>query len=176
MRLTRDNLIGLGVLAVVIAGYFLLIYRSQSVALADVRDRTAQAKRQLQDDQLRAQRVPLMVREIQAMRERYNQEWDRRLPQRKELAGFLRDVASNLAQEQLSNEIIQPGNPTRSPLYNCLPIKMKFEGGFLALAGFLKRVDAMARLTRVEQLKIDSSGKDGKLMVEVGMNIYFTEQ
>ena len=176
MRLSRDNVIGLCVLAAMAAGYFLSVYRAQSAALGDVCEHTARTKRWLEDKNIQAARVPPMVRQIQRMKRRYNTDWDRRLPQRKELADFLREIAANLAQEQLSNEIIRPGDPTRGTLYNCLPITMKFEGDFLALAGFLRRVDGMARLTRVEYLKIGPGPKAGRLLIEVGMNIYFTEQ
>ena len=176
MSFSRDNLIALGVLVAITAGYFLVVHRAQSATLGEVRDRAAQAKRRLEEDRLRASRVPAMVREIEAMKRRYNKDWDRRLPQRQELADFLREIASNLAQERLFNEIIQPGNPTRGPLYNCLPIKMKFEGDFLSLAGFLRRVDGMTRLTRVENLKIVPGADGRKLLIELGMNIYFAEQ
>jgi Tfp pilus assembly protein PilO len=120
--------------------------------------------------------MPPMIRQIESMKRRYNKDWDRRLPERKELAGFLREIASNLAQEDLSNEMIQPGNPSRSPLYNCLPITMKFEGDFLSLANFLRRVDGMTRLTRVEHLSIQRGDDHRKLPITLGMNIYFTEQ
>ena len=176
MLFSRDNLIALGVLVALTAAYFLVVYRGQSAALAEVRAETAQKTRRLDEDTRRATRLPPMVRQVEAMKQRYNKDWDRRLPQRQELADFLREIASNLAQEQLSNQIIQPGNPTRGPLYNCLPIKMKFEGDFLALTGFLKHMDGVTRLTRVEYLRIDPSVRAGKLSIELGMNIHFTEQ
>ena len=176
MSFSRDSLIVPGALLAITAGYLVVVCRAQSAALGQVRDRAAGAKRRLEADNLRASRLPPMVREIEAMKRRYNKDWDRRLPQRQELADFLREIASNLAQERLANEIIQPGNPSRGPLYDCLPIKMKFEGDFLSLAGFLKRVDEMTRLTRVENLRITPDADGRKLLIELGMNIYFTEQ
>lgn len=190
VRFSRDNLIILGILTVITITYFVVIYRAQSATMADVAARTAQTERRLKTDAMQASRVGPMLRQIKVMKQRYNKkEWDRRLPGRQELAGFLREIASNLSAARLSNRIIQPGNPFRGPLYNRLPITMKFEGDFLALAGFLKRVDEMTRLTRIEQLTIEparrsqdhrTAGRSNEepisLAIELGMNIYFTEQ
>jgi hypothetical protein len=52
---------------------------------------------------------------------------------------------------------------------------MTFEGDFLALARFLRRIDTMARLTRVEKLIIQPGARGDELSIELGMNIYFTE-
>ena len=176
MRLTKDNWIVLGVLAVVTVAYFLVVYRAQSSSLAEVRASTAQTKRDLEQSVSKAAQVPPMLRQIEAMKQRYNKDWDRRLPQRQELAGFLREISQHLSEEQLSNGTIKPGDPTRGPLYHRLPISMTFEGTFLSLARFVKRVDEMTRLTRIDRFEIEPGQGDGGLSMEVGMNIYFTEE
>jgi Tfp pilus assembly protein PilO len=175
MRLSRDNLIVLGIVMVIAGTYALVIYRSQSKSLEEARTVRAERLRQIKELEQKAALVPQMEREIEQMRQRFNKEWDRRLPKSDELAGFLRDISANLAQEQLFNQMIQPGNPTRDRLYNRFPIKMKFEGDFLALAGFLQRVDEMTRLTRIDQLVVQPSRNGQGLSMDLGMNIYFTE-
>jgi len=117
-----------------------------------------------------------MMREIEHMKQRYNSDWNRRLPASQELAGFLREISANLAEENLSRPMIAPGDPTRGSLYNVLPITMKFEGDFLSLAAFLRRVDGMTRLTRIEQLSIRPETTGSGMAIVLGMNIYFTEQ
>lgn len=175
IRPSRDSLIVLGILTVIVVTYMAVIYRWQSNALDEVRGRIAEGERLLQANGQRATRVPAMIRQVERMKQRFNKDWDRRLPQRTELAGFLHEISANLAQERLFNQMIQPGNPTRGPLYNRLPITMTFEGDFLALARFLRRVDRMARLTRVEKLIIEPGSGGNELSIELGMNIYFTE-
>jgi len=175
VRLSRDNLIVLGILAVVVLTYSLVVYRAQSKSLDAAQVEMAERQRQLEANTRQATRVPPMIRQIEKMKQRFNQDWHRRLPQRQELAGFLREISSNLAQENLSNQMIQPGNPGRGRLYNRLPITMNFEGDFLALAGFLGRVDKMTRLTRIEKLIIQPARLGDGLSVELGMNIYFTD-
>ena len=176
MRVPHDNAIVLGIVVTVTAGYLLVIHRTQSADLGEVRASTAECRRKLAADSAKADFVPSMAREIGVMKRRYNKDWDRRLPESQELAGFLREISANLSEEKLVNQIIQPGRPTRGPLYNRLPITMKFEGSFLALAGFLGRVDGMTRLTRIEELKIEPIRGSEDLAIELGMSIYFTEQ
>ena len=174
---SRDNLIVLGIMAVIATTYFTVVHRIQSASARTVSDRTLEVKRLMETELAQANRVPSMIREIEQMKRRYNeQEWGRRLPERQELSGFLRDIASGLSQEKLSNQFIQPGNPYQTPRYNCLPITLRFEGDFLSLARFLKRIDGMARLTRIEHMAISSGQAGEKLEIEMGMNIYFTEQ
>ncbi len=175
MRLSKDSLIVLGILAVLGLTYLLVVYRMQSASLDEAKTALAEQKRLLEANTQKATRLTPMVRQIAAMKQKFNKDWDRRLPQRQELAGFLREITGNLAQESLANQMIQPGNATRGRLYNRLPITMKFEGDFLALAGFLVRVDKMTRLTRIEKLSIQPAQSGEHLSVELGMNIYFTE-
>ncbi len=178
MRVNRDNLIALGVVVVVTVAYLLVVYRGQSATMGEIEARAAECRESLAADSGKAAPIPHMVREIEAMKLRYDKDWNRRLPQRQELAGFLREISENLSEAGLRNDatVIEPGKPSRGPLYNRLPISMKSEGDFLVLAGFLGRVDNMARLTRIEQLSITPKGPGEGLRIEVGMNIYYTEQ
>jgi len=175
-RILRPDAIGLTVVVVALAVYLLVIHRGQSASLNDVAARTAACRRRIEADTAKAAPVPQMARDVARMRQRYNKDWDRRLPRRQELAGFLREISAHLSEQKLANQMIQPGRPEPGPLYNRLPITMRFEGGFPALASFLQRVDAMTRLTRVEQLRIATREDDAQLAIELGMNIYFTEQ
>ncbi len=177
MFFSRDNLIVLGILAVITITYFAVVYRPQSAAADNISARTAEVKDLLESDAMQASRIPPMLREIEQMKHRYNDnDWGRRLPERQELAGFLREIASGLSHEKLTDQFIQPGNPSQNPRYSCLPITLKFEGDFMSLARFLKQIDGMTRLTRIERLMIQSDEGMKNLKVEMGMNIYFTEQ
>ena len=177
MFFSRDNLIILGILAVITTTYFAVVYRTQSAVAENISARTAEVKNLLETDAMQASRVPQMLREIERMEHRYNdKDWSRRLPERQELAGFLREITLGLSREKISIRSIQPGNPSPNQRYNYLPITLKFEGDFLALARFLKQINGMTRLTRIERLAINSGQNRENLEGEMGMNIYFTER
>jgi Tfp pilus assembly protein PilO len=176
VRISRDNTVLVCILVGLAIAYALVVFRQQSNALAALRDRVSRTAVHVEQDDAKAHRVPAMKREIEQMRQRFTKDWDRRLPQSKELSGFLREIAANLAEARLANQIIQPGSPTKGSLFNCLPITMRFEGDFLSLGSFLARVGQMTRLTRIESMNIKPDQASGNLQIEISMNIYFTEQ
>ena len=102
--------------------------------------------------------------------------FDRRLPRQKELGGFLREISGHLADEKLSNQLFEPGKPSREELYHTLPIIMRFKGSYLSLGALLQRIEKMQRLTCVQKLKIDApAGGRDEMDIELKLNIYFTE-
>ena len=173
-RMKRDNWVTLGVLAALLVGAMFILYLPQSNKLDEIRSQSASLKTQLEADAKKAAVVPAMVRWIDTMQKRYLG-FDRRMPKRKELAAFLREISSILASERLSNQLTEPGNPTREELFHTLPIIMKFQGSYLSLASLLERIDEMERLTRVQKLTIARDPKHEELNIEIQMNIYFTE-
>lgn len=173
-RIKRDNWVTLGVLAALLVGAMFILYLPQCNKLNEIRSQSASLKTQLEADAKKAAVVPAMVRWIDTMQKRYLA-FDRRMPKRKELAAFLREISSILASERLSNQLTEPGNPTREELFHTLPIIMKFQGSYLSLASLLERIDEMERLTRVQKLTIARDPKHEELNIEIQMNIYFTE-
>jgi len=173
----RDNLIMTGLLAAMAGGSTAAVFLPQHREVARLRARTVEARMKLVDDARKVAIVPQMVRQVEQMKQRYSN-FDRRLPQRKELGGFLREISGNLSQEQLSNQLIEPGQPARERLFHTLPIILRFRGSYPGLASFLVRLRGMERLTQVERLSVNNRSQDsdaGQLDVEVRMNIYFTE-
>jgi Tfp pilus assembly protein PilO len=118
-----------------------------------------------------------MVRQVEEMKTLY-QNFDRRLPGRQELGGFLREISSNLSEEGFTNKVIEPAQPARETLFHTLPIILRFRGSYPSLASFLQRLERMERLTQVQRLSVARAGSKmagDDLRIEVRMNIYFTE-
>jgi Tfp pilus assembly protein PilO len=176
---TRDSLIILGVLAVLGGTATVTVYLPQHRKLQQFRVEIVQQQNQLTENATKAAVVPEMVRQVEGLKH-YYRNFDRRLPQQKELGGFLREISTCLSEEKFANQFIEPGRPTRQELFHNLPIILRFKGSYTSLANFLKRLDRMERLTRVQKLTI--GGGDGAveaserdLNVEVLLSIYFTE-
>lgn len=178
-KVTRDNLIVAGSLLAIVTSAVVLVYMPQNGKLRDLRTQIAREKLRLIESANQTAAVPAMLRQVEAMKRSYSN-FDRRLPKRIELGGFLCEISENLVKEKLSNQLIEPRSPTRAELYHTLPIVLRFEGSYLALAGLLERLDVMERLTQVERFSIQASDKLGSkgeenLNIELLMNIYFTE-
>ncbi len=173
-KITKESLIVVGILAVIVVVAIIVVYVPQGRKLDEYRRETVAQKELLDADAQKAQVVPAMLRQVEDMKKQYRN-FDRKLPQRKELGGFLREISENLGQEKLTNQLIEPGNPTREQLFHTLPIIMKFRGSYLSLASFLQRIEKMERVTRVQKLRLSGSPKEDGLKIELQLNIYFTE-
>jgi len=172
--MAREGIIMCGVVAAMALAGFVLGYLPSARKLDRIREDTVTVKTSLESDGGKAAIVPDLLRQVEAMKGKYK-DFDRRLPRRQELGGFLREISGNLDQENLANQTIEPGKPLQEDLFFTLPIVMKFRGSYLSLARFLERIDRFERLTRVGRLAILPGGADGILDITVQMNIYFTE-
>ena len=167
------------ILAVVVAslagGFYLLAYMPQGDRLDSIRSDMARIKDAIRRDGAQAERIPVMEEQVAEFKTEFK-DFDRQLPKQQELAGFLKEISGRGIAGQIRNQAIQPGNPSSEELYDCLPIIMDFDCGFVDLVAFLQRLDGMTRLSRVESLKI-TPAKDagGDLHVAMRINIYFTE-
>ena len=162
-----------------VAGAVLFVYRGQGKRLDEFKMRITAAKAALKTQSQTIAVVPELIKHVDSMRKRYKN-FDRRLPGRQELGGFLRDISGHLADEKFSDQLIEPGSPMREELFHTLPIIMRFRGSYLTSVDFFKRIDEMERLTRIQKLKITkNSAKDDEddsmLDIELQLNIYFTE-
>lgn len=177
---TRDNLIVIGVLVGVVGAAAVFVYLPQRRRLHELRTKITGEKLRLAESSGSAATVPGMMRKVQEMKKRYSN-FDQRLPRQQELGGFLREISGNLSQEQLANQVIEPGNPVGAKLYHTLPITLRFHGPYLSMASFLKRLAAMERLTQIQRLTLRGEpgtapeGAAVPLDIEVLMNIYFTK-
>ena len=179
MRLGKDSWIVLGILAVMVAGAVLFVYRGQGKKLDEFKTRITATRAALKAQGQTVAVVPEFIKQVESMRARYKN-FDRRLPLRQELGGFLRDISAHLGDEKFSDQLIEPGSPTREDLFHTLPIIMRFKGSYLTSVDFFKRIDEMERLTRIQKLKITrkpakGDEDDSKLDIELQLNIYFTE-
>lgn len=176
MKLTRESVIMVVVLAGLVTGSVLGIYRPQSRALADVQQEIATRKAALESDSAKTAVLPDMIRRIQELKSTYG-DFDRQLPKSKELGGFLQEIASIQSKSNLAGGQIDTQNPISGPLYNTMPITMRQKGSYLALADYLRRINEMARLARVQRLIIQApyDGDPSQLDIELVMNIYFTK-
>jgi Tfp pilus assembly protein PilO len=173
-NLSRDSIVMLAVAAVMVAVAVVAVYMPQGRQLDQIKAQIAQKEASIQDDALKVAVVPAMTREAQSLETRYK-DFGRKLPHQKDLHEFLLEIDASVRHENLKNSLTEPGKPSREELFNTLPIIMKFKGDYLALGRFLRELEGMERLTRVQKLLIASDGSGGDLNIEVQLNIYFTE-
>ena len=175
-HITTDMWVTVGVLVAMISAAAVIGYMPQTDRLERIRTDIATGKLALEADAAQAAVVPEMIRQIETMKRRYTG-FDRRMPKRKELAGFLKEISGVLAAERLTILNTEPRSPKREKLFHTLPISMKLQGPYLSLANLLDQIDKMERLTRIQRLSVSKDAKNTgqDLNIELQMNIYFTE-
>jgi Tfp pilus assembly protein PilO len=172
-HLSRDNLVVLGIVVVLVATAVFGVYVPQAAQQEELERAIRMDRTRLEQTEHRIAVVPTMAKRVEAMRTEYK-DFDRKLPQRKELGDFLRQINASLAEQDLTNKMIQTGQPAPEGRFQRLPITMQFTGEYLPLVTFLDRMAKTKRLAQVRRLNIDRND-DGNLSINLQMNIYFKE-
>ena len=175
-KLSKDNMTMLAILCVMLAVSALVLYWPQSRAMEEVRRQIEMEKSTTSTYAAQVAVVPDLRRQVEEMKS-HLKDLDRRMPKQKELGGFLTEISENLEKERLDSRGIEAGGTAKEEAFHTLPITMKFQGNYLSLASFLKRIDSMERLTRVQKLHItvDNKSPEPKINCVLRLNIYFTE-
>jgi len=173
---TKAQWVMTAVMAGVGAGFYLLGYRPATQKL-DVRQAEYRTKHeQLQSAEARARMLPAVDSEVEQLKQRLER-FDKKLPRQQDLPQVIKDITQVSQQEALKKLTVQPAPPRRSELFSELPITLNFEGDFVNTFAFLRKMEQMQRLTRVRSLTVRHKDMAlGQVEVQVGMNIYFSEQ
>lgn len=157
------------------AGFYLFGYRPMSNQLRDLRMQSDAKQRQLGMDQSRANTLPAVKLEVDALQLRLER-FDKKLPRNLDLGQFIKDLTQISQQASLRKLLVQPGGSRRADLYSERPILLSFEGDFLSAYSFLRETETMQRLTRVRNLSIKSRDvKLGQVEVQMALSIYSAE-
>ena len=175
MKVTKDIWIVAGILAVMITVAVLLVYRGQGKRLDEFKARISATRTTVGSQSQTVAIFPELVKQVKSMRTRY-QNFDRRLPGRQELGGFLKEISGYLGDDHFSDQLIEPGSPTREELFHTLPIIMRFKGSYLTSVKFFKRIEEMQRITTNNPKEKNGVKGDPMLDIELQLNIYFTEK
>jgi Tfp pilus assembly protein PilO len=171
----RNIVIFVAVLVLLTIAFALVVYSPQSNRLGAVRDQISRVAQQCEEDATKGEQIPQMQADVARLKSEF-QDFDRRLPRQQELGEFLREISGAGIAGRLDDQMIKPGNPSTGTLYNLLPILMDFTCSFTELVGFLDRLNAMPRLTRVERITMSpTTDATQRVKVHMQVNIYFTK-
>jgi type IV pilus assembly protein PilO len=140
-------------LAVMIVGFYAMVYRPNVRKQEDLRTQVANKRRDLSGNQAQVKILPDVLRAVSQMRIRL-EKFDKKLPRQPELPRFINDMTEVSHQASLRKVEVTPGVPALSDHYAEWPIALKFEGDFQSVFSFLRQAEGMPRLTRVKGLKV----------------------
>jgi Tfp pilus assembly protein PilO len=167
-------LLALAAAAISLASH-LLLTRPAEAQLSDVRRRLEHSKMAARAARSSLKELPRVERDVEEARRRL--ESSRALPQHQDLGQFIRDVTAFGEEASLSKLTVQPGVPRRAgELVSEIPVSLNFEGDFLGVYSFLRRAEAMPRLTAMRALSIRSvDPMAGRVEVQLSVALFFTD-
>jgi Tfp pilus assembly protein PilO len=158
-----------------IVAFFLFGYRPTNQRIRNLRAQNMDKVRLLEVNQGRAMNLPKLAWEVDNLRLKLEKN-NKKLPKTPGLGEFINDTAQISGQLGIKRLMHVPGMMRRLDLYGEVPIVMSFEGDFINVFNFVRRLEEMQRLARVKSLSIRcKDGKNGNVDVNLAMNIYFSE-
>ncbi len=169
----EKSLAVVGILMVV--GFVAFVYRPDIRRIADLQASWKFERALLATSQTEAQRLPVVAREVEELRQKLDR-FDKRLPKQEELGAFMKDVTNCQQRVNLKRMSWGRGEPRHTDLFAELPLTLNFEGDFLSVGAFLRQIEEMPRLTRVRSLSVKAKDdRPGYVDVQLSMNIYYAE-
>ncbi|MFH1417116.1 MAG: type 4a pilus biogenesis protein PilO [Planctomycetota bacterium] len=129
--------------------------------------------------------VSVLYASILAMDEEMR-DFQKRLPSERQLGEFLRDVSDNLQSSGVTNYIVQPrpalqvdaeklpASLKEAAGTTILPVRVSFKSDFGRLFEFVGKMEALPRLSHVEELSlVNDEQNPGTVQVEMMLHTYY---
>lgn len=139
-----------------------------------------QAKSEIEHMRLRLAKVQESTArnlDLQRQNEEFRRQIDSieaRLPSSKEVDTVIRQVSDLAVEAGLQSPAIESEKPVSAAVYMEQPLKMKIAGNFEGFHDFLKRLEALPRITRILDIKmLRANEANGHMKAEFTLSIYF---
>jgi type IV pilus assembly protein PilO len=97
-----------------------------------------------------------------------------RLPSSKEVDMVVRQVSDLAVESGLESPAIESDKPVTAAVYMEQPLKMKIAGDFSGYHEFLRKLEALPRITRILDMKLTRATEvNGNMKAEFTLSIYF---
>ncbi len=159
-RPDRSQLVTAGLAAAMLGCFLALVYVPDSRAARAATQKLQQRQAELAEKMTQVRQLPELVDRVARLKPEYAADLDR-IPAEPRVAEFLRQVADTLAAETIAKREVVPQAERVGPGFAEMPVEIKFEGTFAAVFRVLVRLEALDRVSRIENLKL-TSVPDGK--------------
>jgi type IV pilus assembly protein PilO len=173
MRIGLREAILLAVLLALPLTSWWLVFRPQNAVIQQAKREIEHKRAMLQKVQERTVRNQDMARENEEIRKQI-ESIEARLPTTKEVDTVVRQVSDLAIESGLDSPSIESDKPVAAAMYMEQPLKMKISGDFTGFHDFLRKVEALDRITRINDMKITrATDINGHMNAEFTLSIYF---
>ncbi len=142
-----------GVLGLLGAGYYSVIYSSVSGDLEAAAKQQKQLQDQIRDAERREKQYLELTQEL-ANREVADRQNRRVLPENAEIAAFLQDLNRVAELSGLTIRLVEPRPEQRQELYSQIPVVLALTGRFHQLGKFFYNVSKLDRAISMENIRM----------------------
>jgi Tfp pilus assembly protein PilO len=101
-------------------------------------------------------------------------DYEANIPEQRALGAFLHKIADLMNEHNLKEQVIAPGEEVEADKFNCIPLSMQCRGKLAQLSEFYRRLQALDRLVRIEQVKLSNdSSYNGELSMATEAVVYY---
>jgi Tfp pilus assembly protein PilO len=76
------------------------------------------------------------------------------IPSQRDLGAFLHKIADLMNKQNLTDQVVQPGEEIKAGELNCIPVNMQCKGELTQIFEFYKQLQGLDRLVRIEQVNL----------------------
>jgi type IV pilus assembly protein PilO len=157
-----------GILALLSAGYYTLVYGSISTELQAAQQKNKQLQDQIRDAERREKQYLELTQEL-ANREAADRQNRRILPEKAEIAAFLADLNRVAELSGLTMRLVEPRPEQHQELYSKIPVVLALSGRFHQFGKFFYNVSKLDRAISMEDIRMTQPKQlpSGEVIIDV---------
>lgn len=97
------------------------------------------------------------------------------VPEESDLGSLLEQLSRDLGATDVTDEAIVVQTNRSSGPFNRIPLDLRFDGGFLAMFNFMRRIETYDRIVRVDRIQIgfNRSNAEKPLRIDMQLSAYY---
>jgi Tfp pilus assembly protein PilO len=170
MRIESDIKATAAVIALIAVGFVAVCWWPRHQERGDLQARVEAHKKQLGVDRAGAQGLTELRQRVADLRQQALTT-KKIVPPTSELADLLRRLTRDLDEHDMQRLEVQTETIVEAPDFNIIPLSLKFEGTYDGVFGFVKSVESMSRLTRINKLEVIGAPTKQSELVSVRLEL-----
>lgn len=172
-RIDKQQLLILAAAAVMLGGFAGLRYVPALHQKQTLAARMEQQRLEMEEIQTYSELLPELRNQQDTLKSNLEQ-FARKIPLDRDFAKLWQQIADAMNACRLRDQWVQPGTETRKGRFCCIPLTIECKGSLEQVFAFLKAVEEMDRLIRMEDVKLENGKEfDATLKMSVQASVYY---
>jgi len=160
----------------ILGGFVLFRYLPLQKRIKAVEQRRAEQALVIAKASAESEQLPALEEQLLKLQSTVGN-YGRKVPENRNLGGFLHGIADLMNKYNLSEQLIQPDKEIETDELNCIPVNVQCRGKLKRIFEFYKSLQELDRLVRIEQVKLtNDSDFSGEVKVQTKAIIYYRAQ